>query len=50
MRYEQDRKDLAHHEAEIETHRSLKYALFNTEAESAPTPGSPGGGRLLRGQ
>ena len=29
MTWEQDRKDLAHHEAEIESHDSFNYALFD---------------------
>jgi RimJ/RimL family protein N-acetyltransferase len=29
MTYEQDREDLARHEAEIEAHRSFNYALFD---------------------
>jgi hypothetical protein len=33
MTYEQDREDLAHHEAEIENHESFNYALLD-EAES----------------
>jgi RimJ/RimL family protein N-acetyltransferase len=33
MTYEQDRADLAHHEAEIEAHESFNYALFDA-AES----------------
>src|SRR4029078_7280068 len=34
MTREQDRADLAHHEAEIEAHESFNYALFD-EAETA---------------
>ena len=34
MTYEQDREDLARHEAEIERHESFNYALFDAE-ESA---------------
>jgi hypothetical protein len=34
MTLEQDREDLAHHEAEIEAHASFNYALFD-EAETA---------------
>ena len=34
MTYEQDREDLAHHEAEIEAHESFNYALFDA-AETA---------------
>jgi len=30
MTVEQDREDLAHHEAEIERHESFNYALFDT--------------------
>jgi hypothetical protein len=30
MTAEQDREDLAHHEAEIERHESFNYALFDT--------------------
>jgi RimJ/RimL family protein N-acetyltransferase len=33
MTFEQDREDLAHHEAEIEAHQSFNYALFDA-AES----------------
>ena len=57
MTYEQDREDLAHHEAEIEAHESFNYALFDAEETEllgcvyidppekvgAPTPRSPGG-------
>jgi RimJ/RimL family protein N-acetyltransferase len=31
MTYEQDREDLARHEAEIESHESFNYALFDAE-------------------
>lgn len=31
MTWEQDREDLAHHEAEIETHESFNYALFDAD-------------------
>ena len=31
MTYEQDREDLAHHEAEIEAHDSFNYALFDAD-------------------
>ena len=31
MTYEEDRADLAHHEAEIEAHESFNYALFDAE-------------------
>ncbi|WP_037675105.1 GNAT family N-acetyltransferase [Streptomyces griseus] len=34
MTYEQDREDLAHHEREIEEHKSFNYALFD-DAETA---------------
>jgi len=34
MTLEQDREDLAHHEAEIEAHASFNYALFD-DAETA---------------
>jgi hypothetical protein len=34
MTYEQDREDLAHHEAEIESHQSFNYALFDTEEKA----------------
>ena len=31
MTHEQDREDLAHHEAEIESHESFNYALFDAD-------------------